>query len=125
MRTTVHVWSSAWTAEPLHSGAHSVSPCMQAAREGKLAQLTSREGRRLASLLAKLGQLEDAHAVAQVPALRDSAVPLGHSQKPCCATLLNGPHCCWKEVAWLTSIWQQSVWEHVLIRKRMHRGYGR
>ena len=39
---------------------------MQAAREGKLAQLTSREGRRLASLLAKLGQLEDAHAVAQV-----------------------------------------------------------
>ena len=39
---------------------------MQAAREGKLAQLTSREGRRLASLLAKLGQLEDAHTVAQV-----------------------------------------------------------
>ena len=43
---------------------------MQAAREGKLAQLTSREGRRLASLLAKLGQLEDAHAVAQVLAGR-------------------------------------------------------
>ena len=43
----------------------------QAAREGKLAHLISREGRRLASLLAKLGQLEDAHAIAQVLTLRD------------------------------------------------------
>ena len=73
-----------------HSGAHSVSACMQAAREGKLAQLTSREGRRLASLLAKLGQLEDAHAIAQVLArcqqkllLLAVVLPKKHAMPPC------------------------------------------
>lgn len=69
---------------------------MQAAREGKLAQLTSREGRRLASLLAKLGKLEDALAIAQVLAgcLQELLfISCSPAQKACCATLLGGWRC--------------------------------